>query len=73
MMKYYIVLLLHRMSHLEELFLNVCIERNILDDSFIDGNNLKNNISPMIATCTPFLIKSSNQVLFQLVDFVLRN
>ena len=32
------------MSYLEQLFLNVCIERHILDEPFIDENSLKNNI-----------------------------
>ncbi|UJR29712.1 hypothetical protein I4U23_017261 [Adineta vaga] len=39
-----LVPLLHRMSHLDVLFLNVCIEHNIPHEPFIDGNNLKNNI-----------------------------
>jgi hypothetical protein len=39
-----IVPLLHRMSNLEELFLNLSIGRSTPDKSFIDGNNLKIDI-----------------------------
>ncbi|UJR29467.1 hypothetical protein I4U23_010679 [Adineta vaga] len=49
-----LVPLLHRMSHLEKLFLNVCIERNIPDEPFIDGNNLMNNIINYIPTLDKF-------------------
>ena len=39
-----IVPLLHRMSNLEELILNLSIDRSSPYKSFIDGNNLKNDI-----------------------------
>ena len=39
-----LVPLLHRMSNLEELFLNIIINQTAPNDSFIDGKNLKNDI-----------------------------
>ncbi|UJR11114.1 hypothetical protein I4U23_015296 [Adineta vaga] len=58
-----LVPLLHRMTHLEKLFLNVCIERETLHGSFIDGNNLKNNIVNYMPRLNKFVFSIHSNVI----------
>jgi hypothetical protein len=47
--------LLHRMSNLEELILNLSIDRSKPHKSFIDGNNLKNDIISQMPKLNKFV------------------
>ncbi|UJR24683.1 hypothetical protein I4U23_006056 [Adineta vaga] len=64
--------LLHRMSHLEELFLNVCIERYILHKPFIDGNNLKNNIVNYMSKLNRFVFSIHSNLIHRFKHHLLK-
>jgi hypothetical protein len=58
-----IVPLLHRMSNLEELFLNLPIGRDTVHKSFIDGNNLKRDIISHMPKLNKFVFSIHSSLL----------
>jgi hypothetical protein len=74
-MKFYeqlIVPLLHRMSNLEELILNLSIDRST-HKSFIDGNNLKNDIISHMSKLNKFVFSIHSNLYLNDLDLLSTN